>query len=306
MLKKKEISPAIKVPVLALVIYILLAVTGQVTFLRANDTTDMMISTIVLQILIFILPALFYSRLTGLSFTRKLRLRMFAPGRIILILALFGVMVCGSVLLNLLTYSFTSMPEGFSARSAYSVADKVKGINPVYAVLTFCLIPAICEEFVFRGVIMSEYAGESLSAGLILSALLFGMSHFYFTELLSYVFCGIVLAAAVYITKSLYAAIILHFANNLFSLYLAPYIWTVVLEPRGPLFTVFIVAILFLLCLALAFREAEAAYYEYAYDPAWAGPPVSPSKKGAFLTALASPTLILCVLLFIIVTLATA
>lgn len=304
MLKKKAVSPAIKAPILALVIYILLAISGHLTFLRANDTADMMISTIVLQILIFILPSLFYSRLTGLSFTRKLGLRMFAPGRILLILSLFGVMVCGSMLLNLLTYSFSAMPEGFSSASAYSISAKVEGLNPVYVILTFCLIPAICEEFVFRGVILSEYAGESAAAGLILSALLFGMSHFYFTELLSYIFCGIVLAAAVYITKSLYAAILLHFANNLFNLYLAPYIWTVVLEPRGPLFTVFIVAILFLLCLSLAFREAEAAYYEYAYDPAYAGPPVSPFKGSAFLGALISPTLILCALVFVIVTLA--
>lgn len=305
MIKKKETKPAIKVPVLVLVIYILLAITNRITFLRAEDTSDMMISTIVLQILIFVLPALFYSRLTGLSFTRKLKLRMFAPGRIILILSLLGVMICGSMLLNLFSYSMAASEGGLSAPSAYTISSRVEGLNPVYAILTFCLIPAICEEFVFRGVILSEYAGESAAAGLILSALLFAMSHFYFAELLSYFFCGIVLAAVVYITKSLYAAILLHFANNLFSLYLAPYVWTVVLEPRGPLFTAFIVAIFFLLCLALAFREAEAAYYEYAYDPVYAGPAVSPSKGSAFLVSLISPTLILCVLVFVIVTLAT-
>lgn len=298
-------KPAIKVPILVLVVYILLAITNRVTFLRAEDAADMMISTIVLQILIFILPALFYSRLTGLSFTRKLKLRLFAPGRIILLVSLLGVMICGSMLINLLSYSSVPVAEGFSSSSAYSISTKVQGLNPIYAVLTFCLIPAICEEFVFRGVILSEYAANSPAAGLILSALLFGMSHFYFTELLSYFFCGIVLAAAVYITKSLYAAILLHFANNLFCLYLAPYIWTVVLEPRGPLFTAFIVAILFLLFLALAFREAESAYYEYAYDPVYEGPAVSTTKPAAFLSALASPTLVLCGLLFVIVTLAT-
>lgn len=303
--KKKELKTALRVPILALVIYILLAVSNQATFLRANDAADMMISTIVLQILVFVLPALFYSRLTGLSFIRKLKLRMFAPGRIILIFSLLGVMICGSMLINLLCYLALPLGEGLSESSAYSLAFRVKGLNPVYAILTFCLIPALCEEFVFRGVILSEYAGESAASGILLSAALFAMSHFYFPELLSYLFCGIVLAAAVYITKSLYSAIILHFAHNLFSLYLAPYIWTVVLEPRGPLFTAFIVAILFLLCLALAFREAEAAYYEYAYDPVYAGPAVSPAKGAALLNSLASPTLILCVLVFVIVTLAT-
>lgn len=307
MAKTKEIKlkTAVKVPILVLVIDLLLALTDSMTFLWGDSQKDVLISSVVVQILVLILPTLFYCRLTQLSFTRKLKLKFFSPGRIILLISLLGVMICGSLLINLVCYSLAGRTGQFSASSAYALSEQVGGMNPLYVLLAFCLVPAVCEEFVFRGVVLSEYSGDGPWAGVLLSALLFAMSHFHLLELPSYLFCGIVLAGAVYATKSLYAAILLHFANNLFSIYVAPYIWTVVLEPKGPLFTGFLIATVFLFCLAISFREAESAYYEYAYDPAYADPMVRTGGAGKLLRALASPTLILCALLFLIVTLLT-
>lgn len=302
--KDLKMKTSVKVPILILVIYFLLALTNSLTTLWGESQKDVLISAVVMQILVFILPTLFYSRLTHLSFTRKLKLKFFSPGRIVLLISLLGVMICGSLLINLVCYALAGQTGQFSSSSAYALSEQVGGMNPIYVLLAFCLVPAVCEEFVFRGVVLSEYSGDGALTGVILSALLFAMSHFHLLELPSFLFCGIVLAGSVYATKSLYAAILLHFANNLFSIYVAPYIWTVVLEPRGPLFTGFLIATVFLFSLAVSFREAEAAYYEYAYDPAYADPMVR-TGGGRLLRAIASPTLILCALFFLIVTLMT-
>lgn len=297
---------SVKTPVLVFVIYLLLALSNSLTALWGNSTVDLLTSAMVLQILVFILPTVFYSRMTHLSFTRKLKLHLFGPGRIVFLISMLGVMICGSLLINLLFYGLAGRTGQFNASSAYALAGQAGSMNPLYLITVFCLVPAACEEFVFRGVILSEYSGEGAASGLILSSLLFAMSHFNLIEMPSYFFCGILLAATVYITKSLYAAIMLHFVNNLFSIYAAGYVWTVVLEPRGPLFAAFLIATVFLFCLVVALREAESAYYEYAYDPAYADP--MPHKGGfaRMARSLVSPTLILCVLLFLIMSLALA
>jgi membrane protease YdiL (CAAX protease family) len=305
--KRKGLSSTLKAPILSGVVYILLALSSGFSFLWGDSEQNLFLSTIVLQILIFILPSLFYSRMTDLSIMRKLKLKIFNPEKLILLLALLGVMIFGSLLVNMVFYYFFQKTGEYSATSAYALTDAVASMNVVYVLLAFCIVPAICEEFVFRGILLSEYSEAGGAAAVFFTSLLFAMSHFDFIELPAYFFSGIVLAASVYVTKSLYASILLHAANNFFSIYLAPYIWTVSLQPRGELFSLFIVTTLFLVCLVIALRESENAYYEYAYDPAYADERfggVSERPTSSFLSALFSPTLLLCVLCFLIVTLA--
>lgn len=299
----KKMREAVKAPLLMLVIYILLAASSSLTWLWGKDEQTAFASAMVLQILIFVLPTLFYCKLTGLSLTKKLSLRMFAPGKAVLIIGLLGVMLFGSLTVSLLWSTVVGVVADGSV-SASSAADSITSMNPVYVILTFCIVPAVCEEFVFRGVMLSEYVSYGPCAAIIITSVLFAMAHFSFDELPARIFCGVVLAASVYMVKSLYASVILHLANNIMSVYLLPYIKRVVLQPRGVLFSVFIVTTLFLAFAVVVFREAEGVYFEYAYDPDFEASSgmsgKAPGKKNSAVSAFFSPTLIICVLFFVI------
>ncbi|MBR5721540.1 MAG: CPBP family intramembrane metalloprotease, partial [Clostridia bacterium] len=288
-----------------LIIYILLAVSSAVTSIWGK-AENLFATSIVLQILIFTLPMLFYTKARGISFSRKMRLKVFSPGKIVLIIGLLGVMIFGTMLINIFFYGLTNSIGNYNSNSAYSLTEVISGQNVVYSLITFCFIPAICEEFVFRGVIMSEYAGYGPVAGILISSILFGMAHFDFVELPAYIFSGVVLAGSVYMTKSLYAALIIHICNNIFSIFAAPYIWAICLQPSGILFTVLIFIVFFFICLIMVFKEGDIVYYEYAYDYEYSGSEYRngwPEKRdGNFALAFFSPTLILTVVVYIIIT----
>lgn len=296
----KKLKPATKVPLLVIVIYSLLAASSALTFLWGKDENSAFASAIVIQILVFVMPTIFYSRLTSLSFSKKLNLRLFPPTKIVLIIGLLCVMIFGSLTVSLLWSSLIDIPsDGGIPTSIYSM-------NPIYVIVAFCVVPAVCEEFVFRGVLLCEYSTYGPLAAITITSVLFAMSHFSFTELPTRIFCGIILAAALYMTKSLFAPMLLHLANNLVSVYLLPYVNAVVLQPRGALFSVFIVGTLFLAGLIIVFREGESVYFEFAYDPAYSGGrrdrDKAPGKKDSALVAFFSPTLIICLLMFVILT----
>jgi len=80
--------------------------------------------------------------------------------------------------------------------------------------------PAICEEALMRGVILDGYEEVSIKKAAIMNGLLFGMFHLNFHQFAYTFFMGIVLAYVVYITNSIWSAIIIHFINNSTSVFM--------------------------------------------------------------------------------------
>jgi len=83
------------------------------------------------------------------------------------------------------------------------------------------LLPAVCEEFTHRGVLLSglEDRGSEMSA-VVLSAVLFGLMHENPQQMIFTTFGGIVFALAAIKTGSILPAIVAHFSNNFISVIL--------------------------------------------------------------------------------------
>ncbi len=99
--------------------------------------------------------------------------------------------------------------------------ESTSGSSPWYSViLTFlviCLVPAVCEEFLFRGAILTNLLPFGRSNAILISALLFGLMHQNFAQFF-YAFCaGIVLGLVYERTGSIWSCMILHMTNNFFS-----------------------------------------------------------------------------------------
>jgi uncharacterized protein len=97
----------------------------------------------------------------------------------------------------------------------------VKSYTPfefVIVVIVIAVTPAICEELLFRGLILSNLQKlVNASSAVIITGLLFAMFHFDPFNLIPLIILGIYLSAAAYLSGSIYTAMAVHFLNNFFS-----------------------------------------------------------------------------------------
>lgn len=86
-------------------------------------------------------------------------------------------------------------------------------------ILAVAVIGPITEELVFRGGLMGGLIsnGYSAKAAILTSALLFGIIHFNPVQVVFAAMAGLILGWAYYKTKSLTPSILMHIANNSFS-----------------------------------------------------------------------------------------
>lgn len=76
------------------------------------------------------------------------------------------------------------------------------------------LLPALAEEFAFRGVILKIMRKHSDSLAVIVSGVMFGLMHGNFTQIPFALVVGLILAYITVKTNSLIPAMIIHFLNN--------------------------------------------------------------------------------------------
>ncbi len=244
--------------------YILLLLTKIIDVTLINRENEYY-SVVILQMMIFLLPAAIWVRFSGERYVRRLRLSLPRPNTIVLIVFATLLMICGGLLISLIFGGFESLSNSFSLYDTFISKDN--GTVPVklYLMLAYALLPAICEEFVYRGILCLEYEKGGVTRAIVLSSLFFGMLHFSLVNLPLYIFSGIILALTLYATRSLPAAMIVHFLYNLFGLFGQPYISSLYNMTSGSSFFVFLLLALFLLSAAVFCGEAARLYKQYLY-----------------------------------------
>ena len=84
----------------------------------------------------------------------------------------------------------------------------------IISLISLAVLPAICEELLFRGVIVNSLKSKSYMFAIFVSSLMFAIFHFSLSQLI-YPFCfGIILSIVYLKTDNLLFPILLHFANN--------------------------------------------------------------------------------------------
>ena len=110
----------------------------------------------------------------------------------------------------------------FSAFGLYPTGGSVDTGTTVPELListvTVAIIPALFEEFAMRGIFMGLLAKKTTkTAAIILSAIAFGAFHGNFVQMPFAFIVGILLGCAYYTTGSMWAGMVIHFANNFYS-----------------------------------------------------------------------------------------
>lgn len=84
----------------------------------------------------------------------------------------------------------------------------------LYGLFVMGISPGICEEVMFRGVILNAYDRLGYKKSILITAALFGMFHFTLVNFMGPFILGIIFGIMVYKTNSIYTAIIAHGINN--------------------------------------------------------------------------------------------
>lgn len=101
------------------------------------------------------------------------------------------------------------------------IMKPLSNLNIPVSVLVLAFTPAICEELLFRGVILRQLMLEvSKTRAVIISAILFGVFHLSFYRFLPTFAVGLVLGMISVVTGSIFPSILLHFSYNAATLFL--------------------------------------------------------------------------------------
>ncbi len=259
----EEVKPLHAPPILVLVCIGFLLLSRLIDSLITRRGGEY-VSVILLQLLIFLLPAILYIQLRGERFPARIRLQGLRPEHLWFCLCCLVAMISGSLLINILTGGIGSLGGNFTLYDTFVARINGRAWEAVYVILAYCLLPAFCEELVFRSVLCAEYEASGSGVAVIVSGVFFAMMHLSLPLFPNYLFCGMLLAAVMYTTRSMLASVLLHFLYNLFCLFGQPYLSEFYVTAGSGEIFIFCLVVLFLLFAAFATGEARKIYHLYA------------------------------------------
>lgn len=184
-------------------------------FIPVATQLSMPLQLILSQILAFLVPVVFYFIITKKSIQETLRLYPLQWKNVILIIVLSLLI---QPLMGLLSFLATLV---FPNSVAELIAENTEMSSLFVMIISVGIMPAICEEVFFRGVIFSGYRFISTMKACCITGLLFGITHmdaqqFLYTFALGSLFCVLV-----YRTNSILASMTAHFTINASQILLA-------------------------------------------------------------------------------------
>jgi membrane protease YdiL (CAAX protease family) len=185
------------------------------------------------SVLLFILPVLLFARLTFtgnywyfLGFKNAEKSNMYVLAVVGILLSLPFVFWLGDLNQKIpLPEQLIKMEEQSSQQMAAFLKIR-SSLDIVINVFIIALLPAICEELFFRGVLQRIIIQMTRNpwVGIVITAVLFSSLHMQFLGFLPRMFLGIVLGAFYWFSGSIWTSMIAHFVNNATQVIIASYV----------------------------------------------------------------------------------
>lgn len=137
------------------------------------------------------------------------------PISLLSVLAIVAMVLLGVTLVKDVTllWSIPLQRLGFDVNaSSFVMPSDRSGL--MLCVLYAAVLPGVCEEFLFRGMLLSAFEGEGTRRAMVLSSLLFVLLHGSLVGLPGEFILGMVIASLVIYTDSIYAGLVYHTAYN--------------------------------------------------------------------------------------------
>lgn len=193
---------------LACIILLLNLILRQVVaiWLSPLNFTGTMLVMLFSSIVTLLLPALLFTRQTGMKTCfRDKSFRHSYPPALCSLLALSGILALNGL--------FSLLVSLFSVESS-GLTFEPNGITISVLLLVTAAVPAFCEEFVYRGVMMSELREWGAVRSIVLTSLIFGLLHLSGWNILFAFLGGLLLGWLRHVTGVLIFPILVHFLQN--------------------------------------------------------------------------------------------
>lgn len=285
--------------VLTCFVLLLLSRIAEPLFTRDNEYAGL----VILQILIFVLPAMLYCKLRSERFTERIRLRLPKPSMLLFLLCALITMICGGLLSGILTGGIGALKGNFTLYTIFVAKMTPSFGGHLALLLAYAFLPAFAEELIFRAILCAEYEKHGVGVAVTVSALLFSMLHFSFPHFLTYFLLGAILALTLYVTRSFFAVFLLHLLYNVFCLYGQPYLSAFYVTAGSNEIFVFCLVVIALLAAAFGAGEARKLYHGYAkrnLDSSYTKPLTLRQFPKALLGAILSPVMAICGALWLV------
>ena len=192
------------------------------TFVNTYPFASVIISAIIPQISFFVV-FIFVSEKNKVNYKLANQFDFKIDWKVLLLVLLIGViaMFGFSPLVSMFDYLTSSI--GYQS-STSGIEQIVKTLNiPQFMIIVVCvgLLPAICEELIFRGIVTNGLKKYKIAVVVGLSAVLFALLHQNLQQLLYQLFLGGVMTYIVIKTGSIIYTMLLHFFNNFLILLMA-------------------------------------------------------------------------------------
>lgn len=192
----------------------------------SSDRDFVRLSTIANQLFTFLVPALFFTVFFYKNnWARFLRITNFPKlsnlflGAILMLTALPLVQFTYWLNLKVPLPEWAIELEELTASLVENLLRVDQPYELWFNIFVVAVIPAICEEFLFRGVIQRKLYGwiSNPHVAIWIAAFIFSAIHFQFQGFLPRVLLGALLGYLFYWTGNLWVAVFGHFVNNAFS-----------------------------------------------------------------------------------------
>ena len=236
----RSLNPYAYVIIVLAIIFFLYQFLGGVITIAAGgmdlDNPNVKIIRIILsfaQYMFILAPTIFFARFQTSDLKSFFRLK--TPKPILMLLAIMGIILIQPFLQGYIYFqeqALNSIPfvndalkpvkEIFDTfeKSTLKIVQAHSAFEFIVVVFVICITPAICEEFLFRGFVLSNLKKVSKPfAAIFLTGFMFAFYHFQPFNILPLIVLGWYLGFIVYYANSIWVGIACHFFNNFFAAY---------------------------------------------------------------------------------------
>lgn len=167
-------------------------------------------SSFLLEVIALLIPSLIYLKVRKKSFKETLRIN---PISIQSILILILVVILSEPIMAFLNVFSQCIFHNYVSDSL----NMMKGVPYLALLGVVAITPAICEETVMRGIILSNYKKVDIKIAAIMNGFLFGLFHLGPQQFFYAFALGVIFAYLVEITNSIFSSMFCHFLINGFS-----------------------------------------------------------------------------------------
>lgn len=247
----------------------------------------------------FFIPMLMYKLFDrSYSFSQmpcKIKLSKHFP---LILLAGLGINFLAASLNSLIV---TLMGVDTSSLTSSPFAEGYSGYNFILDVIKIAIIPAFCEELLFRGLILDRLSKFGRLKAIIISSLLFSLMHQHPAQLIYTFILGMFLGYMALESGSIWGGILLHFINNLIQV-----IMNAVLYTQSEARATFIVSIIQLVIILVGAVAAVIYFKNYGWgkitNDEWLSYPTETAPQKGAVSGFFSPAIIIyCVISILVI-----